>query len=87
MTPDAEFTNSEGRTFTVSKNESYIIYTHGETGMVVDKTEGGYHTVDFDSEAERDRALRHIRGDHPVYDRDDPDVQLNPAAPNYRRGR
>jgi len=87
MTPDAQFTNSDGQVFTVSKNESYILWAHGDTSMVVDKTTGGYHTVHFGSKAERDRALMHIRGDHPVYDRDDPDVQMNPAAPNYKRGR
>ena len=85
--PDAQFRNTEGQVFTVSKDESYILWTHGDTRLVVDKTTGGYHTVDFDSKAERDRYLRAIKGDHPVYDRDNPDVQTNPAAPNYKRGR
>jgi len=85
--PDARFRNSDGDDVTVSKDESYILWTHGDTRMVVDKTTGGYHTVDFASQADRDKALRAISGDHPVYNRDDPDVQMNPAAPNYKRGK
>jgi hypothetical protein len=73
---DARFTNSEGQEFTVSKDESYIIYVQGDTRLIVDKTSGGNGAVDFPSKAARDRALQVIRGDHPVYDRYNPDTPL-----------
>jgi hypothetical protein len=86
--PEAgRFTNTRGDSVSVDTDESYIVWTHGDTRMVVDKTSGGYHTVDFASKAERDRAVRAIAADHGVYDRDDPDTQINPAAPNYKRRR
>jgi hypothetical protein len=74
--PDARFTNTEGQQFTVDKRESYILYIHGDNRMVVDKTTGGYHQVDFANKADRDRAVRAIRGDHPVYDRADPNTPI-----------
>jgi hypothetical protein len=74
--PDAQFTNTEGQEFTVSKDEKYIIYIQGDTRMIVDKDSGGNGDVRFASRAERDRAVRTIRGDHPVYDRDDPNTRI-----------
>jgi len=55
--------------------------------MVVDKGLNGNQTVDFSSREARDQALRDIAGDHPVYDRDDPNVQISPAAAGYKRRR
>ena len=74
--PDAKFTNSEGQEFTVSKDESYILYVQGDTRLIVDQTSGGNGTVDFARKADRDRALRATRGDHPVYDRYNPDTPI-----------
>ena len=87
MSETRRFRNIDGRDVSVNKNESYILWAHGDTRMVVDKTTGGYHTVDFPNREARDQAIRDIAGDHPVYDRDAPDVQINPAASNYNRRR
>jgi hypothetical protein len=86
-TKTRRFTNTDGQDFSVHGEEQYILWVHGDTRMVVDKFPSGYHTVDFSSREARDQAVRDIAGDHPVYDRDDSDVQINPAAPSYKRSR
>lgn len=78
MPTAGRFTNTAGEIVSVDTGESYIVYTHGDTRMVVDKTNDGYHTVDFASKQERDQAVRAIAADHGVFDRDDPNVRINP---------
>lgn len=81
MSGDLHYTDKDGNDVAVGASESYILYTHGDTRLDIDKTSGGYHVVHFNSEAERDRALSQLARDHAVWN--DDDIQINRNASRY----
>lgn len=74
-----DYRTTDGGTVSVTTSESYVLGIRGDNEIAIDKTQGGTSWVRFSSRSERDRALREIAGDHPVYDQST-GAQLNPRA-------